>query len=131
MRGPKTDDDPNEDLIQNPPPNVLPLKELVEETQANRLVDLCVADPTSPQVKNVEFGPEITLKINSSLSTSQEKKLCSLLRNHSDAFVWSYKEIKGVHHLVCTHHIYIKEDCKPVRQPQRRMNPALKEIVKE
>eukprot|EP00253_Pinus_taeda_P020193 PITA_20193 len=28
-------------------------------------------------------------------------------------------------------YIYIKEDCKPVRQPQRRMNPTLKDIIKE
>eukprot|EP00253_Pinus_taeda_P017782 PITA_17782 len=39
--------------------------------------------------------------------------------------------MKGIHPSVCTHHIYIKEDCKPVRQPQRRMNPALKDIVRE
>ena len=39
--------------------------------------------------------------------------------------------MKGVHPSVCTHHIYIKEGCKPVRQPQRRMNPALKGIVIE
>jgi len=103
----------------------------VEETQTSALVDLCVVDPTSLRVKNVEFGPERTLNINSSLSTSQENELCSLLNNHLDAFAWSYKEMKGVHPSVCTHHIYIKEDCKPVRQPQRRMNPALKYIVKE
>jgi len=39
--------------------------------------------------------------------------------------------MKGVHHLVCTHHIYIKEGCKLVQQPQRRMNPVHKDIVKE
>ena len=39
--------------------------------------------------------------------------------------------MKGVHPSVYTHHIYIKEDCKPVRKPQRRMNPAPKDIVKE
>eukprot|EP00253_Pinus_taeda_P021802 PITA_21802 len=39
--------------------------------------------------------------------------------------------MKGVHPSACTHHIYIKEDYKPVRQPQRRMNPALKDIFKE
>ena len=39
--------------------------------------------------------------------------------------------MKGVHPSMCTHHIYIKEGCKPVRKPQRRMNPALKDIVKE
>jgi len=36
-----------------------------------------------------------------------------------------------VHPSICTHHIYIKEDCKLVRQPQKRMNQALKDIVKE
>ena len=39
--------------------------------------------------------------------------------------------MKGVYPSVYTHQIYIKEDCKPVRQPRRRMNPALKDIVKE
>ena len=39
--------------------------------------------------------------------------------------------MKGVQSSVCTHYIYIKEGCKPIRQPQMRMNPALKDIVKE
>ena len=115
--GPLTEDDLIKNLIQNPPPSALLLEELVKGTQANTLVDLCVADPTSPRVKNVEFGLERTLKISSSLSFSQEKELCSLLSHHLDAFAWSYKEMKGVHPSVCTHHIYIKKDCKPVKQP--------------
>eukprot|EP00253_Pinus_taeda_P030192 PITA_30192 len=129
--GPQTKDDLIENSIQNPPPSALSLKELVEGTQASALVDLCVGDPTSPRVKNVEFGPKRTLKISSSLSPSQEKELCSLLNHHLDAFAWSYKEMKVVHPSICTHHIYIKEDFQPVQQPQRRMNPALKDIVKE
>eukprot|EP00253_Pinus_taeda_P005571 PITA_05571 len=129
--GPPTEDDLIENLIQNPPPSELSLEELVEDTQANALVDLSATNPTNPRVKNVEFGPEKTLKISSSLSSSQEKELCSLLTRHLEAFAWSYKEMKGIHPSVYTHHIYIKEDCKPVRQPQRRMNPTLKDIVKE
>eukprot|EP00253_Pinus_taeda_P014676 PITA_14676 len=129
--GPQTEDDLIENLIQNPPPGALSLEELVEYTQASALVDLFVTDPTSPRVKSVEFGPKRTLKISSSLSPSQEEELCSLLSNNLDAFAWSYKQLKEVHPSVCTHHIYIKEDCKPVRQPQRRMNPALKDIVRE
>lgn len=39
--------------------------------------------------------------------------------------------MKGIPTSLCTHHIYIKEDCHPVRQSQWRMNPALKNIVKE
>ena len=39
--------------------------------------------------------------------------------------------MKGVQPSMCTHHIYIKEGCMLVRQQQMRMNPALKDIVKE
>ena len=38
--------------------------------------------------------------------------------------------MKGIDPQLYTHRIYIKEDCSPVRQPQRRINPALMEIVK-
>ena len=39
--------------------------------------------------------------------------------------------MKGISPNTCTHHIYIEENCKPIRQPQRRMNPNLREIVKK
>ena len=39
--------------------------------------------------------------------------------------------MKGIHPDTCIHHIYTQENIRPVRQPQRRMNPALKDIVKD
>lgn len=39
--------------------------------------------------------------------------------------------MKGIDPDLYTHHIYLKDDCNQVRQPQRRMNPSLKEVVKE
>ena len=36
----------------------------------------------------------------------------------------------GIHLDTCTHHIYMEENVRPIRQPQRIMNPILKEIVK-
>jgi hypothetical protein len=39
--------------------------------------------------------------------------------------------MKGIHPSICTHHIYIKEDYNTIRKPQRRMNLALKDIVKQ
>ena len=39
--------------------------------------------------------------------------------------------MKGIHPDTCVHHIYIDDKINHVRQPQRRMNPALKDIVKE
>ena len=39
--------------------------------------------------------------------------------------------MKGIDPKTCIHHIYIEENSRPIRQPQRRMNPNLREIVKE
>eukprot|EP00253_Pinus_taeda_P036071 PITA_36071 len=39
--------------------------------------------------------------------------------------------MKGIDPKTCIHHIYIEENSRPIRQPQRRMNPDLREIVKE
>ena len=32
--------------------------------------------------------------------------------------------------MVCTHHIYIEDEAKPVRQPQRWLNPHMQEVVR-
>eukprot|EP00253_Pinus_taeda_P005022 PITA_05022 len=128
--GQQYEDDLIEHLLQSPTPSSLPLEEDVRETQKNHPIELRLANSNPLHVKTIEFGPEKTLKINPSLSTLEEEELCNMLRENLEAFAWSYKEMNGVHPLVCTHHIYIKEGCKLVRQPKRRMNPALKDIVK-
>ena len=38
--------------------------------------------------------------------------------------------MRGIHPNTCIRNIYIEGNVKPVRQPQRRMNPVLREIVK-
>ena len=39
--------------------------------------------------------------------------------------------MKGIHPNTCIYHIYMDVSISSIRKPQRRMNPALKEIVKE
>jgi hypothetical protein len=39
--------------------------------------------------------------------------------------------MKGIDPQLYTHHIYIEKDSQPIRQPQRRLNPHLRDIVKE
>lgn len=55
----------------------------------------------------------------------------SLLRDHLDAFPWSYEDMKCIPPETYTHRIYIQEGAQPIRQPRRRMNLALREVVKE
>jgi hypothetical protein len=39
--------------------------------------------------------------------------------------------MKGINPNTCIHHIYTQGEVTPIRKPQRRMNPTLKDIVKE
>jgi len=54
-----------------------------------------------------------------------------ILQKHKEAFAYDYVDMKGISTNLCTHNIYIKEYCHPIRQPHRRVNPALKDVVKE
>ena len=39
-------------------------------------------------------------------------------------------DLKEISPLVCTHHIYIEEEAKQVRQPQRQLNPHMQEVMR-
>lgn len=77
------------------------------------------------------FLPGKTLTINNNLEEFQKRKLIEMLQKHSSSYAWDYADMKGVDPKTCMHHIYIQENAQLVRQPQRRMNPNLREIVKE
>ena len=38
--------------------------------------------------------------------------------------------MKWVNPNICERHIYIEDDATPIRKPQHRMNPTLRDIVK-
>jgi hypothetical protein len=81
-------------------------------------------------IKTIETIPAKELKISNKLTSQRKQRLLDLLKRNIEAFAWDYKEMKGMHPSMCTHHIYIKEDYKHVREPRRRMNPTMKFIVK-
>jgi hypothetical protein len=43
----------------------------------------------------------------------------------------SSKDLKGISSSLCTHHIPMKQDHKHVREHQRRLNNAMREVVKK
>jgi hypothetical protein len=65
------------------------------------------------------------------LESEQKIQVIEMLQRQFDAFAWDYVDMKGIHPDTCTHNIYTNDQIRPVRQPQRRMNLALKDIVKE
>ena len=62
------------------------------------------------------------LKINKNLEEFQKEELIKTLQKHSSAYAWEYTNMKGINPKTCIHHIYIEENSRPIRQPQRRMN---------
>jgi hypothetical protein len=67
----------------------------------------------------VEIEPGKTLNINPNLTVVETQQLMKLLLEHKEAFAWDYTYMKGISPKLCTHRIYIKEDCRPICQSQR------------
>ena len=101
-------------------------KGITPETEAKLIPTTIVHN-----IISIEIDTNKTLNINPNLSPAQTNQLLQILRAEKEAFSWDYIDMKGINPYLCTHHIYIKDDSHPVRQPQRRMNPLLKDIVKE
>ena len=68
--------------------------------------------------------------ISSLLTTSQEHNPLHLLKRNKQALGWKIFNLKGINPTICTHHIYLEEESKAVRQSQRRLNPHLQEVVR-
>jgi hypothetical protein len=68
--------------------------------------------------------------ISAQLNEEQEKELLNVLREHKGALGWTLADIKGISPSICTHRIYLEEEAKPSREPQHRLNPNMKEVVR-
>ena len=73
----------------------------------------------------LEDHEQCPIVISSLLSNQQENSLLDILRENKQAIGWKITDLKGIGLVVCTHHIYLEEEAKSVRQPQRRLNPHM------
>ena len=78
----------------------------------------------------LEKDSKLLLVISSSLTNVQEEKLTRVLREHNKSLGSTIADIKGISSSICTHKILMEEECKPKVQPQRRLNPSMKVVVK-
>ncbi|GKA76943.1 DNA-directed DNA polymerase [Tanacetum coccineum] len=74
---------------------------------------------------------QLPVVISSALSTVKKDRLLEVLRNHKGAIAWSIADIKGIDSSFCTYKILMEDEFKPSVQPQRRVNPNIKEVVKK
>lgn len=67
--------------------------------------------------------------ISSKLTNSGEEDVLFLLRKYKEEIGWTLADIKGICPSIVMHQIDLEEEAKPVREHQRKHNPAVKEVV--
>ncbi|XP_057761861.1 uncharacterized protein LOC130982040 [Arachis stenosperma] len=89
--------------------------------------------PLPPSLKYVFLGgnDSYPVIISSSLKPKEEEALVSVLKSHKTALGWTISDLKGISPTKCMHKILLEDDAKPVVQPQRRLNPTMKEVVQK
>ena len=106
---------------------ILPLLTGEEEKESQQL-DLKPL-PVELKYAFLEEKRQCPVIISSLLSTPQEDNLLQILKSNKQALGWKISHLKGISPTICTHHIYLEEESKAVRQPQRRLNPHMQEVV--
>jgi hypothetical protein len=68
--------------------------------------------------------------ISDKLTQEQTLRLMDLERHHL-AFGYSLQDLKGISHVLCTHHIPTDPTVPPSREPQHRLNNVMRAVVKK
>ena len=98
-----------------------------------------VQQTTTPELKQLPehlcyafLGDSYTFPVivAASLTPEEEEKLLRMLREHRTALGWTISDIKGISPSICMHKILMEELYKLSIEHQRRLNPAMKEVVR-
>ncbi|XP_074314770.1 uncharacterized protein LOC141650284 [Silene latifolia] len=69
--------------------------------------------------------------INSSLDDTQTTKLISLLKRFKGVLGYTIGDLKGISPSLCTYKILLENEDASSIEPQRRLNPIMKEVVRK
>ncbi|CAA7394772.1 unnamed protein product [Spirodela intermedia] len=87
--------------------------------------------PSSLKYMFLEENNSFPVIIAADLSDEQEEELLDVLRKNKKAMGWKMDDLRGIDMSVCMHNIYLEEGARTSREPQRRLNPNMMEIVKK
>jgi hypothetical protein len=69
--------------------------------------------------------------ISSALDSEQEESLLSILILYKNVIGYYIDDIIGISDKFCSHRIHLEEGSRPTREGQRRLNPAMQDVVKK
>ncbi|KAJ9535162.1 hypothetical protein OSB04_un001759 [Centaurea solstitialis] len=113
--------------------------ELLESTEKKPFTPSVISPPDlelkqlPSHLKYAFLGEENKLPviISASLEVEQEKKLVDMLKLHTKAIGWTIADLRGISPTICQHKIILEDKNFTSREPQRRLNPVMKEVVKK
>src|SRR4051812_26746012 len=119
------------DVFEEISPFEAKMEELKDETKVEgSKLELKMLPPHLKYVFLEEGGKKPVI-ISGSLSKKEEEKLIHVLKANKEAIGWVLSDLKGISPAYCMHKIMMEEDFKLVAQPQRRLNPTMKEVVRK
>jgi hypothetical protein len=74
---------------------------------------------------------ELPVIVSDKLTQEQTLRLMAVLERHHSTFGYSLQDLKRISSALCTHHIPIDLSISPTREPQCRLNNAMREVVKK
>ena len=69
--------------------------------------------------------------ISDKLSEEETNKLIAILEKHRSVLGYTLQDLKGISPALCTHRIPLDPTIAHSREPQRRLNNAMREVVKK
>jgi hypothetical protein len=79
----------------------------------------------------LDNDPDSPVIISDKLTQEQTLRLLAVLERHRSAFGYSLQDLKGISPTFCTHRIPTDPNIPHSREPQHRLNNAMREVVKK
>jgi hypothetical protein len=92
---------------------------------------LCSNLPSGLKYAFINKDRESPIIISDKLSKDETLWLLTILEKHRFAFSYSLEDLKGISLALSTHCIPIHPAYPPSREPQRRLNNAMREVLKK
>ncbi|CAN6566345.1 unnamed protein product [Malus baccata var. baccata] len=105
------------------PLNVSPLVEHLEPPRSHLIPSIVKA----PKLELKPLPPHLKYAY---LAEFETLPLMRVLKESKSAIGWSIADIKGISPTMCMHRILLEDGSKTTREPQRRLNPHMKEVVR-
>jgi hypothetical protein len=86
--------------------------------------------PSGLRYAFLDDDPESPVVISDKLTQEQTLRLMAVLERHHSAFGHSLQDLKGISPTFCTHRRPTDPSIPPSKEPQCRLNNAMREVVK-